>query len=67
MGKPPEGDRSVPPDHLEELLEIVACPKCKGEVRYDETENVFVCETCRLKYPVIDGIPDFLIEDAEPF
>lgn len=61
-----KGDRSIPPDRLEELLEILACPKCKNAVTYEREENVFICHTCKLKFPVIDGIPDFLLEDAEP-
>ncbi len=51
-----------------ELLEIMACPKCKGEIRYEKKENKIVCDRCRLKFPVLEGdIPDMLIEDAEKF
>ncbi|WP_456383706.1 Trm112 family protein [Persephonella sp.] len=46
-----------------EILQILACPKCKGELLY--FEEFFVCENCRLRYDIIDGIPDFLIEDAK--
>ena len=49
-----------------ELLELVACPKCKGKVTVKPDESGFVCEACKLLYPVVDGIPDFLIEDAKP-
>ncbi len=63
---PVKGDRTIPPDHLDELLEILACPKCKQPVAYRKEDNVFLCKNCRLKFPVIDGIPDFLLEDAEP-
>ncbi|RMD45179.1 MAG: Trm112 family protein [Aquificota bacterium] len=48
-----------------EFLEILACPECKGEVVYIESENCFVCGRCLLKYPVVEDIPDFLVEDAE--
>ncbi len=51
----------------EKLLEILACPKCKGDLEYREQENVFICHKCRLKYHIKDEIPDMLIEDAEPF
>lgn len=47
-----------------ELLEIIACPKCKGELKYDEEENVLICENCRLEYPIEDDIPILLIEEA---
>jgi uncharacterized protein YbaR (Trm112 family) len=45
------------------LLEIMACPKCKGDIR---KEGMFiVCSRCRLAYPILgDRIPDMLIEDA---
>ncbi len=49
-----------------ELLEILACPKCKGEVHLREAPAALVCETCRLAYPVRDDIPVMLIDEAEP-
>ncbi len=48
-----------------ELLEILVCPQCKGEVRLDEERNGIVCEKCRLVYPVQDDIPVMLIDEAE--
>ncbi|MFH0948956.1 MAG: Trm112 family protein [Candidatus Aenigmatarchaeota archaeon] len=51
-----------------ELLDIIACPKCKGDVKYDSKRNVLFCNKCRLRYKILDGdIPDMLIEDAERF
>ena len=48
-----------------DLLEILACPKCKGDIR--EEGMFIVCEKCKLAYPVLDGdVPDMLIEDAWP-
>ncbi len=48
-----------------ELLEIMACPKCKGDI--SEEEMFITCAKCKLAYPVLDGdIPDMLIEDAWP-
>ncbi|WP_457624849.1 Trm112 family protein [Persephonella sp.] len=47
----------------EELLQIIACPKCKGELLF--FESFFVCEKCRLRYDIKDDIPDFLIDDAK--
>jgi len=48
-----------------ELLEILACPKCKGEVELQEDGSKIVCCACRLAYPVRDGIPVMLIDEAE--
>jgi uncharacterized protein YbaR (Trm112 family) len=47
-----------------ELLEILACPKCKGEVRLNEGQDGLVCEACRLLYPIKDDIPVMLIDEA---
>lgn len=47
----------------EELLEILACPLCKGKVILHEEK--IVCAKCAKKYPVKDGIPIMLIEEAE--
>ncbi|MBL7169719.1 MAG: Trm112 family protein [Candidatus Aenigmarchaeota archaeon] len=45
------------------LMEILACPKCKGDVK--EKCMFIVCRKCKLAYPVLDGdVPDMLIEDA---
>lgn len=49
-----------------DLLEILACPKCKGRVGLKEDESGFVCLRCKLLYPIVDEIPNFLIEDARP-
>ncbi len=49
-----------------ELVEIVACPKCKGTVKLKDDETGFVCTECRLVYPVVDGIPNFLVDEAQP-
>ncbi|MGH2724466.1 MAG: Trm112 family protein [Actinomycetota bacterium] len=48
-----------------ELLEILACPNCRGAVEYREDENVIECVgECRYRYPVRDDIPVMLIEEA---
>jgi len=47
-----------------DLLEILACPRCKGKVHLDESAGGFQCEACQLLYPVEDGIPNFLPEEA---
>lgn len=50
-----------------ELLEILACPKCKGPIRVDETNKSIACDACRLNYPVRDDIPVMLIDEAQAF
>lgn len=46
------------------LIKILACPKCKGDLKYEK--QAFICEKCRLKYKVLEGgIPNMLIDDAE--
>ncbi len=50
---------SIPKD----LMKILACPKCKGDV--EEKEMFILCKKCKLAYPVLDGdVPDMLMEDA---
>ena len=42
------------------LLEILACPVCKGELLFDKNNQELVCKFDRFAYPVIDGIPVML-------
>jgi uncharacterized protein YbaR (Trm112 family) len=50
-----------------ELLEILVCPRCKGQLEHRLTpEEALVCQACRLVYPVEDGIPVMLVDDAKP-
>ena len=52
----------------QELLEILACPKCKGGLRYDSKAGKLTCGKCRLRFKVLEGnLPDMLIEDAEKY
>ena len=48
-----------------ELLDILACPNCRGEVDYDEAAEIIECRTCHFRYPVRDDIPVMLIDEAE--
>jgi uncharacterized protein len=50
----------------QELLDILACPKCKGDLRVTEKKDGLVCDACRLLYPIRDDIPIMLIEEAQP-
>ena len=47
-----------------ELLEILACPQCKGVVELNEQGTGLICEKCRLLYEIIDDIPVMLIDKA---
>jgi len=47
-----------------ELLDILACPKCKGDIHLTEAEDGLICDACRLKYPIKDDIPVMLIDEA---
>lgn len=46
------------------LLDILACPVCKGPLVYRKSENELVCKVDRLAYPIRDGIPVMLEEEA---
>ena len=48
-----------------ELLDILACPKCKGDLLLVPQEDGLVCEACRLKYAIKDDIPILLIDEAQ--
>ena len=47
-----------------DLLDILACPKCKGDIHLNSTQDGLVCEACRLMYPIKDDIPIMLIDEA---
>jgi uncharacterized protein YbaR (Trm112 family) len=49
-----------------DLLDILACPQCKGEVKLTAAEDGLVCAACRLVYPIRDEIPVMLIDEALP-
>jgi uncharacterized protein YbaR (Trm112 family) len=46
------------------LLEILACPVCKGTLRFERDTQVLVCRMDRLAYPIRDGVPVMLEEEA---
>ncbi len=49
----------------EQLLKILVCTKCKGSLI--KQKDCLICENCRLKYKIEDGIPNMILEDAEKF
>ena len=47
------------------LLEILVCPKCRGELEHREDAQALLCQRCRLRYRIEDDIPVMLIDEAE--
>ena len=48
-----------------ELLEILVCPACKGDLEYDQRNAKLICHACRLRFSIEDDIPIMLIDEAE--
>jgi len=46
------------------LLDILACPVCKGNLNYDKAQQELICPACRLAYPIRDDIPVMLSDEA---
>ena len=59
----PEKRTPLPP----ELKEILACPRCKGDLEFRETEGEIRCHACRLVFRIDEGIPVMLLDEAKPF
>jgi len=47
-----------------DLLDILACPKCKGDIYLNEKSDGLICDACKLMYPIKDDIPVMLIDEA---
>lgn len=47
-----------------ELLKILACPLCKGDLNFDEKNSELLCEASKLAFKITDGIPNMLIDEA---
>lgn len=48
-----------------ELLDILVCPKCKGEIRLTENQDGLICDACKLLYEIKNDIPIMLIDEAK--
>ena len=48
-----------------ELLDILVCPKCKGDIHLNASEDGLICDTCKLLYEIKDDIPIMLIDEAK--
>ncbi len=51
----------------EKLLEILACPACKGDLEYDRENQKLICHVCKMRYGIEDDIPVMLLDEAERF
>jgi uncharacterized protein YbaR (Trm112 family) len=65
----PEGNHNISPmpsapQFDEKILEQLACPACRGDLRLDSVR--IVCAACGRAYPIIDGIPVLIPNRAEP-
>ena len=48
----------------EQLMAVLRCPACRSELVHRDRRRVLVCQGCRLEYPVREGIPVMLVEEA---
>ena len=49
-----------------DLLDILVCPKCKGDIYLNDAQDSLICDACRLMYEIRDDIPIMLIDEAKP-
>ena len=50
----------------DDLLAILVCPKCKGELELTSAQDGLICRPCKLVYEIRDDIPIMLIDEAKP-
>lgn len=48
-----------------ELLDVLACPKCKGDVRVSKDGAYIICDACKLLYEIREDIPVMLVDEAK--
>lgn len=64
-----KGEKMINEIISEDLLEILACPACKGDIElitYQQDQHGLKCARCKCIYPIKDGIPVMLIDEAIP-
>lgn len=49
----------------ERLMEVLACPSCHGRLEHKDRRKAVLCLDCLLQYPVVDGVPVMLVEEAK--
>ena len=50
----------------QELLDILVCPKCKGKIYLNDSNDGLICDACQLLYEIREDIPVMLIDEAKP-
>jgi uncharacterized protein YbaR (Trm112 family) len=50
-----------------ELKAILVCPACKGDLLFESDDTRIICRACRKVFPVRDGIPVMLVNEAQPW
>ncbi len=50
-----------------DLLDLLVCPKCKGEIVLETSGDALRCDACRLLYAIEDEIPVMLVDEAKAF
>lgn len=50
----------------EHLLEVLVCPSCRSKLEHKDRRKALLCTSCLLQYPIVDGIPVMLVEEARP-
>lgn len=50
-----------------EFLHILACPQCKGDLTATDKEDGLVCAQCKIVFPVKEGIPILMLDEADPW
>lgn len=50
----------------EKLLEVLVCPDCREPLEHKDRRKALLCTGCLLQYPIVDGIPVMLVEEARP-
>ena len=48
------------------ILDVIACPICKGKLHYDKHDQVLICKFHKVAFPIKDGVPIRLIQHAKP-
>ena len=48
------------------MLDVIACPICKGKLHYDKSQNALICKFNKLSFPIKNGVPIMLVKNAKP-
>lgn len=48
------------------ILDVIACPICKGKLDYDKNTQTLICKFNKLSFPIKNGVPILLVEQAKP-